>query len=99
MYFLMSKLYDWQAADYNYLTSLISRLPTAILLHGAKGLGKLNLAYNFIAKVFCEFSNSSEFPCGTCQSCNLLIANSHPDLYVLRPNEDSDRKVKQINVG
>ena len=37
-------LYPWQVSDYSYLLKLKARLPHAVILDGAKGLGGLNLA-------------------------------------------------------
>ena len=54
------------------------RLPHALLLQGAPGLGKAALA-DWIARLaLCEAGGAEA--CGRCSSCRLYAAGSHPDL-------------------
>ncbi len=54
------------------------RLPHALLLQGQAGLGKAALA-DWIARLaLCELPG--EGPCGSCTSCRLHAAGTHPDL-------------------
>ena len=54
-------------------------LPSALLLHGPRGVGKQRLALWAAQLVLCE-SPAGE-PCGRCHSCRLAIGLQHPDLH------------------
>lgn len=94
----MFNLYPWQISDYDYLMSLTKRLPSSILLHGPSGVGALNIALAFSARLLCE-NPKQEQSCGNCRSCNLLMQNSHPDFYRLEPDPDDEKKNKVITVA
>jgi DNA polymerase-3 subunit delta' len=65
----------------------IGRLGHALLLTGASGVGKRVFAEAFAAALLCE--QSAGFgACGKCRSCLLFTAGSHPDWFVLQPEED-----------
>lgn len=55
------------------------RLPHALLLSGAAGLGKRALADVLVSATLCERRSSDGFACGSCRSCHLIAAGSHPD--------------------
>jgi DNA polymerase-3 subunit delta' len=60
----------------------------ALLVHGPQGIGQFELALTLAQAWLCE--NIGEGgpitqPCGTCASCRLVQAHSHPDLLVLLP--------------
>lgn len=58
------------------------RLPQAVLLAGARGLGKELFARQFAALLLCE-SMTGARPCGTCRSCTQLGAGTHPNALLL----------------
>ena len=53
-------------------------LPHALLLCGPSGLGKRALAEAFVRARLCE-SPRDGHACGTCRTCKLLAAGTHPD--------------------
>lgn len=57
------------------------RLPHALLLHGAAGVGKGQLARLLALSLLCEQTMQS-LPCGQCHACQMFAAGSHPDLFV-----------------
>ncbi len=63
----------------------------ALLLHGPKGVGQFELALGLAQAWLCEVHAAGETvttntrPCGSCASCRLVQARSHPDLLVLLP--------------
>jgi DNA polymerase-3 subunit delta' len=61
-------------------------------LHGPKGIGKRALAQRLMALLLCQ-RPLAEDACGTCKSCMLLAAGTHPDNYVLEP-EEADKAIK-----
>lgn len=64
------------------------RLPHAILIQGAEGLGKRDLAAWLAASMLCETSTDVLRYCGQCASCKLIAAGSHPDYFWVSPLED-----------
>lgn len=85
----MNNLYPWQLNDYDYLLRLKTKLPHAIILHGARGIGINELARNWVYSLHCPHSNThGGYYCGVCNSCLLLSDGAHPDFYVLTPEED-----------
>lgn len=76
------------------------RLPRSLLLQGAEGLGKRDLAAWFGAAVLCERSESELIHCGSCASCLLVAAGTHPDLLWVMPEEDKQQiSVDQIRAA
>lgn len=57
----------------------------ALLVHGAQGTGQFELSLCLAQAWLCEGEGAVEKPCGTCASCHLVQAHSHPDLLVLVP--------------
>jgi DNA polymerase-3 subunit delta' len=64
------------------------RLPHALMLQGADGLGKKHFAAWLAAAVLCEHSQSTLEFCGACASCKLIAAGSHPDFVWVAPEEE-----------
>ncbi|HEY2677269.1 MAG TPA: hypothetical protein VGI65_09885 [Steroidobacteraceae bacterium] len=71
------------------------RLPHSLLLLSAPGLGAEALANWATALALCE--SPGPRPCDACASCRLLRADSHPDAYVVRVEEDAQQiKIDQV---
>lgn len=66
------------------------RLGHAPLLHGPRGLGKIELAHWLVARILC-LDESGAAPCGRCRSCTLLKSGTHPDLFVAGIPEDKSQ--------
>jgi DNA polymerase-3 subunit delta' len=89
------KALPWQAAARQSLGQLLARQVHAVLLHGAAGIGKLDLALDTAETLLCEqraadaaFAEASAArggACGRCAGCVLIAAGHHPDLRVIRP--------------
>lgn len=71
----------------------LDKLPHALLITGAPGLGKLSLAKEIAALCLCNAPKNG-VSCGLCKSCQLVEADSHSDFRYLTPAEDK----KQIAV-
>jgi len=73
----------WQNEQWSLLVEqkLQQRLPHALLLHGAAGVGKNYLAHLLAKFLLCE-NGKHDLPCGKCHSCNLFAAGSHPDFFL-----------------
>ena len=85
------RLLPWHSAATAQLRQAwaANRLPHAILVQGADGLGKRSFAAWLAAAVLCDKSVDGKLDvCGSCPSCALIKAGSHPDLYWVAPEED-----------
>lgn len=81
----MSELYPWQQEIWQRLSGLRARLPHALLLKGAQGIGKFDLAMNFAQSMLCEQPQENGMACDTCPSCHWFRQESHPDFRLLQP--------------
>jgi DNA polymerase-3 subunit delta' len=77
----------WQREIWSQLVGWRERLPHAVLLYGARGIGKHRLAEAYAQFLLCE-SPRSDTACGECAGCQLLAADNHPDLRRLVPEAD-----------
>lgn len=80
-------LLDWQRPTWQYLTEHFPNLPHALLFAGNAGTGKRAFVYRFVAWALCQQKTVNHqnvaTACGTCESCQWLIAKTHPSLYQL----------------
>ena len=93
----MKQLYPWQSESWQALQGLRSRLPHALLLKGAQGIGKLDLALNFAQSLLCEAPLADGTACQQCASCHWFEQDSHPDFRLIQPDalsaaEDGEEK-------
>jgi DNA polymerase-3 subunit delta' len=90
------KILPWQNSQWEQVLwrNTENRLPHALLLSGAAGLGKKQFGLQFAHFLLCSATQS---PCGTCHACHLIQAQAHPDLLIVEPEESSSIiKVDQI---
>ncbi|MEP7301257.1 MAG: DNA polymerase III subunit delta' [Caldimonas sp.] len=75
----------WLAAPLR--RALETQTAHALLLHGPGSVGQFELALLLAQGWLCEATAMpvGARPCGTCASCRLVLARSHPDLLVLVP--------------
>lgn len=91
----MADLYPWQATLWAQLSGRPQHAH-AYLLHGPAGIGKRELAERLLARLLCQAPAGLE-ACGQCKACHLLAAGTHPDLFVLEPEEEGKAiKVDQV---
>lgn len=92
----MQHPYPWQETMWQALQQRIAadRLPHALLLSGAAGLGKLDFAHLLARSLLCD-SPVQGLPCGQCRGCQLLAAGTHPDFQAVQPEEEG----KEITIG
>ncbi|MFW5698425.1 MAG: DNA polymerase III subunit delta' [Planctomycetota bacterium] len=69
------------------------RLPSALILAGAPGIGRRTLALAVAQSLLCREPCDGD-ACGECESCHLVAAGNHPDLEALPP----DTAVAHIDV-
>lgn len=84
-------LYPWQAETWQRLHAQRGRLPHALLLEGARGIGKRDFALAFAKGMLCESPAGDGAACGRCASCHWFEQGSHPDLRLIEPiTEDEE---------
>jgi DNA polymerase-3 subunit delta' len=88
----MKELYPWHDEAWSSLKGLRTRLPNALLIKGAKGIGKLELASVFAKSMLCETPLSDELPCGQCDSCRWFEQGTHPDFRLVQPDALSENE-------
>lgn len=82
----MNKLYPWQFESWQALQGLRTRMPHAVLLKGAQGIGKLDLALNFAQSLLCQHPQDAGLACGHCDACRWFEQDSHPDFRLIQPD-------------
>lgn len=87
----MAEAYPWQEQLWQQMAGRAQHAH-AYLLHGPVGIGKRALAERLMASLLCQRPEGLD-ACGQCKSCMLLAAGSHPDNYVLEP-EEADKAIK-----
>ena len=87
----MAEAFPWQDSLWQQLAGRAQHAH-AYLLHGPVGIGKRALAERLMARLLCQRPEGLE-ACGQCKSCHLLQAGSHPDNYILEP-EEADKAIK-----
>ncbi len=73
--------FQWEALQARWQSS---RVPHALLLAGAPGLGKLPFARAVAQRALCQ---AAAAPCGACPACRQFAAGSHPDYFELGVEE------------
>jgi DNA polymerase-3 subunit delta' len=100
----MDSILPWQDSLWHSLHAYLDsqRIPQAILLSGAPGLGKRALADLYAAALLCLHPLPTRMACGHCAACKLLAAGTHPDYLVLEPDEPGKAigidKIRQLIV-
>ena len=71
----------WQARAYTQLAAVLDagRMGHGVLFAGAAGLGKRAVAERLAQRALCRTRDADCEPCGTCKSCQLFAAGTHPD--------------------
>lgn len=80
--------YPWQTTQWQHiqLQQQANKLPHALLLTGDEGLGKQDFALNMAFGLLCQ-KPIEGLACGECSACQLIAAQTHPDLFILQAEE------------
>jgi DNA polymerase-3 subunit delta' len=86
----MTGPFPWQNQQWHVLHEARQqgRLAHGLLFTGPRGLGKKHFAQTFATALLCELPSNVGLACGTCRSCQLIAAGTHPDLVHIEPAED-----------
>ena len=79
-------MFNLQKQAWERLVGKLDRLPHALLIHGAPGIGKLALAERFAQLLLCEKRGRDPTPCGACEACRWFAAGNHPDVRIVEPD-------------
>ncbi len=77
-------MYPWTESAWQQLIARRENLPQALLIHGPKGVGKLELARAFAQLILCETAGAN-VACGKCDGCRWFLAGQHPDFRQIEP--------------
>ena len=80
-----NSIYPWQQGAWRQLQQQRDRMPHAILLHGAHGIGKTIFAERLAQALLCDAPRMDGHACGQCGSCGWFAQYSHPDYRRVRP--------------
>jgi len=78
-------LYPWQIRDWQRLHALRAQWPSALLLHGQAGIGKVDFARYLAQGLLCEMPLTDGQPCNECAACHWFMRGNHPDYRILCP--------------
>jgi DNA polymerase III delta' subunit len=78
-------MHPWNAPILDAVKSRLERLPHALLVHGARGVGKLALAERLAQLLLCEHADPARRPCDACDACRWYLAGNHPDFRRIEP--------------
>ncbi len=101
-------LQQWHAEAWQLARAAIARGAHALLIAGARGLGKHELALALARSQLCQAPAADGMACGVCESCHWFAAGTHPDLTRIEPpasEEGEERagagggRLKQIGVN
>ena len=75
----------WQRRVYDQATAALDsgRLGHGLLFCGPAQLGKRAVAERLAQRLLCQQRGADGEPCGSCRSCHLLAAGTHPDFQVI----------------
>ncbi len=80
----------WHDGAWAALRALQQRGVHALLLHGARGIGKKSLGFDLAQAALCERPLDNGRACGQCTGCVLIEAGSHPDFRFVLPDAMSE---------
>jgi DNA polymerase III subunit delta' len=83
----IAELHPWNRAQAERVLADLGRLSHALLLAGPVGLGKNVFAWHLARRLLCLQPTPDNQPCGTCHSCRLYQAGTHPDVMAIAPEE------------
>ena len=78
-------MHPWNEPVLEQFKARLERLPHALLVHGAPGIGKLALAERMANLLLCEHAEAARRPCGQCDGCRWFAIGNHPDFRRVEP--------------
>jgi len=72
----------------------LDKIPNGLLFVGPEKIGKKTLALELAKYISCQATENKK-PCNICQSCQSIETNSHPDVFLIEP-EEKEIQIAQI---
>lgn len=94
-------IYPWHTAAWQQLADHWHNQPNAWLILGKQNTGKTAFARHLAQALLCETPQAQHQPCGVCPSCHLFEQGTHPDFYLLTPEQPEageNKKLLQIKI-
>lgn len=76
-------------------------LPHALVVEGARGIGKTTVVRWLTAALLCPSELDADGPCGVCRTCTRVAADLHPDVHLVdraRDEKDAEEHDKSFYV-
>lgn len=73
--------FPWQREAWRKFADGIGRFPHAAMIEGPAGSGRSHFAVRIAAALACMSQDGR--PCGSCRSCGLFAAATHPDFHLV----------------
>ena len=80
----------WHQKEFDALAAARRELPHALLIHGPRGIGKLDFARALAQALLCETPTAAHAACGVCAACAWFETGAHPDYRQLEPEAASE---------
>lgn len=87
-------MYPWAEKSLEKLLAIVSAVPPVVLISGAPGIGKTELARAFCRALLCEARAANGASCGHCGACQWFDAGNHPDFRLLVPAAEDAENTK-----
>ncbi len=92
------KPFPWHTAALERLVAQRERLPHALLVQGAAGIGKTRFAQALAAALLCETPRNG-LACGECPSCRWFGQGNHPDYREVVPEAAEEDEGAEEEAG
>lgn len=93
-------LFEWLRPAFRQLVQRREQFPHALLLYGAEGIGKHELALELGRSLLCDSPDPDGVACGQCTHCRLIAAGTHPDWFSIGLElNDSGKLSSEIKIG
>lgn len=87
---MIAKPLPWHEDAFAEFARPAAGLPHALLIKGARGIGKLAFARALAKALLCEQRGAGGASCGACSACLWFEQGSHPDFLQLEPPTEKD---------
>lgn len=91
-------MYNWLMPGVDIFKKMLAsgRVPHAVLLTVARGLGGGQLAFELARRYLCLEQGSEDC---TCRSCVYMSASTHPDYYIVGSDDKSSIGIEDVRLG
>lgn len=87
---MIKKEFYWFYFWWKEASQSLARRPSALLLHGTRGIGKTDFGLEIAAALLCQSPLKEDHSaCGKCQACAWMAGVQHPDFRWIRPDADA----------